>query len=283
MKAKYCVPTDHQPISRSLLLLETLSLAFVGGDPHRRSVQKLLANGNDPGSILIVSPSLSIRVDLLSGVHSRPCGLQERHRPRQRQSYEIQLDAAEDAQAVRAFIWQEGREQLASNSETLQDASLQAGQDAIEVKAPRAHKRYLDASYGSSWMSVAKLPSFDHRQNRMVYRSSECRAASYSVLASTNNSGSSSNSIRSIRSSSSSSIVVVVIVVVVIVLVIVVIVVVVGEVIVVAVVVIVGGICFAPWARHSGCVFSVKRTCCGMLRFLDKHERRCQGELQPSG
>ena len=37
---------------------------------------------------------------------------------------------------------------------------------------------------------------------------------------------------------------------------------------------IVGGVCFAPWARHSGCVFSVKRACCGMLRFLDKHEQR---------
>ena len=63
----------------------------------------------------------------------------------------------------------------------VKSVSLRLCGRAVSVKVPRAHAQYLNAAYGSDWRRFAKLPNFNHRDNRMVSRSQECKDALYHV------------------------------------------------------------------------------------------------------
>lgn len=64
---------------------------------------------------------------------------------------------------------------------TTRSADLQLGNATVHVQVPRCHARYLDDAYGADWRTRARLPDFDHRQDRMVFRSDKCKAAEYIV------------------------------------------------------------------------------------------------------
>ena len=64
---------------------------------------------------------------------------------------------------------------------TTRTAELQLANSTVQAQVPRCYARYLDDAYGADWRTRARLPDFDHRQDRMIFRSTGCKSAEYIV------------------------------------------------------------------------------------------------------
>ena len=62
---------------------------------------------------------------------------------------------------------------------TTKSATLRLQGADVQTRVPSRYAAYLSAGYGPRWRTIAKLPDFDHRQCRIVFRSAACKAANY--------------------------------------------------------------------------------------------------------